>query len=234
MVLREALESLGPDKLIYLAASPSAVDAAAIRKSGAGSGFMYIGPAKEINIDLYGNRKVHTAYHRTVDYPGIVIIIEGYEHGKYWFWHEFNPDVPVKKSPYTLHQHPYEDLYFAIYKQVVSDYRNVIRDEMKKVRPTHIDEVNDVINFCHRKADMEGMFGFIKGNASGQNVIRDVEDEVRITFQHPEIQKIKKQQDRIEAFRRERRNILRERAKNDVKAKYATIKGRSVNHELDG
>lgn len=233
MVLIDLLKRLQPDEVIYLAVKQTTATGSVQRHCGAGSGYIYIGHAKDINLDLLGNREVHDAYHREVDYPGTVIIIEGAECGRYWFWHECDPRVPLNEKPYTTHVHPYEDLYFAIFRQTLIDYRSIINEKMKKVKPTHIDEVNDIIYVSHKQADKAGLFEFMAGSASGQNLIRDLEDEIRITFQHPEIQKIKKPQDRVAAFRRERSKILLDRAKKNEKAKYATIKGRSVNHDLD-
>lgn len=233
MVLIDLLKRLQPDEVIYLGVLQTKSNGSVQRHGGQGSGYIYIGRAKDINLEVLGNREVHDAFHREVDYPGTAIMIDGAEQGRYWFWHECDPRVPINEKPYTRHTHPYEDLYFAIFKQSLNDYRSIINDMMKKVRPTHIEEVNDIIYVSHKKAEKAGTFEFMNGSASGQNLIRDLEDEIRITFQHPEIQKIKKPQDRVAAFRRERSKILRDRAKKNEKAKYATIKGRSVNHDLD-
>lgn len=233
MVLREFLARLKPNDLIYLGMMHKTVAGVVQKVNGSGSGFVFIGPASDINTDLYGEREVYEAYHREVDYPGMVVIAEGLELGRYWFWHEYDPEIAIREPRYVTNPVQWEDLYFAIFSQSVKDYQSIIRKLVWGNKPTNIDELNDIIAAARKKAVIDGVLAFMENNASGQNLIRDAEDEIRIMFQHPEIAKIKKADDRIKAFRRERNKILRDRVKNTAKARYATIKGRSVNHDVD-
>ena len=62
-------------------------------------------------------------------------------------------------------------------------------------------------------------------------MITAVEDEVRVLFEHPELKKLEYDK-KYDAMTRERRKIQMDRVKKSAKSRYATIKGKSVNHNL--
>jgi hypothetical protein len=104
---------------------------------------------------------------------------------------------------------------------------------MKDTKPTDIAEVEDVLAFSRRKARAEKIIDFLEGNASGQNLLREVDDEIRVMFLHPEINKIGKVEKKFAALRKAKAELRAERVRKSERKLYAKIKGRSVNHDMD-
>ena len=65
----------------------------------------------------------------------------------------------------------------------------------------------------------------------GEYLITALEDEVRVLFEHPEFKKLEYEK-KYDAVTKERRRLQRERIRKSAKSRYATIKGKSVNHNL--
>lgn len=230
MDLREMISKLKTDDVIYLGCQPT--KNGKVRNMACGSGFFYIGYADGIDLERYGDREVVDAYSHETDYPGITILISGVEHGKYWMWHEYDPSVKPSDRFFCPNPGVFEELYFAIYSQCIKDYRKIIRENMKG-QPTDIAEVEDILVFSRRKASAEKIIDFLEGNASGQNLLREVDDEIRVMFLHPEINKIGESEKKFAALRKAKAELRAERVRKSERKLYAKIKGRSVNHDMD-
>ena len=230
MDLREMISKLKTDDVIYLGCQPT--KNGKVRNMACGSGFFYIGYADGIDLERYGDREVVDAYPHETDYPGITILISGVEHGKYWMWHEYDPSVKPSDRFFCPNPGVFEELYFAIYSQCIKDYRKIIRENMKG-QPTDIAEVEDILVFSRRKASAEKIIDFLEGNASGQNLLREVDDEIRVMFLHPEINKIGESEKKFAALRKAKAELRAERVRKSERKLYAKIKGRSVNHDMD-
>ena len=231
MDLREMISKLKTDDVIYLGCQ-SCKNVKA-RNVACGSGFFYIGYVDGIDLERYGDREVVDAYLHETDYPGITILISGVEHGKYWMWHEYDPSVKPSDRIFCPNPGVFEELYFAIYSQCIKDYRKIISENMKGTKPTDIAEVEDVLAFSRRKARAEKIIDFLEGNASGQNLLREVDDEIRVMFLHPEINKIGKIEKKFAALRKAKAELRAERVRKSERKLYAKIKGRTVNHDMD-
>ena len=224
MVLREWIEKASPQTLVYIGCDSKNYTA---RKTN-GSGFVYIGYAETAPVDEYGDRYIQRVYPHDTDYPGTTVIIDGIEHGEYWTWHECDPDVPSRIDLYTENDAPFEDLIMAVAKVAVIDYKRMISTKVKCDKPTHLMEVDDIIGFCRRKADLD----FLKGSNIGEYLIRAVEDEVRIEWMYPKVHKMPYEK-RYDFMKKKRRELMQERIKEQEKSIYATIKGRSVRRDMD-
>lgn len=224
MVLTGYLSTISPDEIIYLGCD--SIEKAKFKSNG--SGFVFIGYAKDAPVDKFGQRIVRDTYPHECDYGGMTVIIEGTEAGKYWFWHEEDPSVPIKEVPLQADPEPFENLLVAIAKQTITDYRLKLKYEIKRARPTHMMEVNDIIGFCRRNADLE----FLKGSNVGKYMIQAVEDEELIFWMYPKARKMDPEK-KAKFIDEKRAEILSERLKKAEKKLYAKIKGRSIRHDTD-
>lgn len=224
MVLAEYLKTIPTDEIIYLGCD--SIDKAKFKSNG--SGFVFIGCAKNAPIDKFGQRIVRSTYPHECDYGGMTVIIEGIEAGKYWFWHDEDPSVPLKEIPLQTNPEPFENLLVAIARQTITDYRLKLKYEIRRTRPTHMMEVDDVIRFCRRNADLE----FLKGSNVGEYMIQAVEDEERIFWMYPKARKMDPEK-KAKFIDEKRAEIIKDRLKKAEKKLYAKIKGRSIKHDTD-
>ena len=72
---------------------------------------------------------------------------------------------------------------------------------------------------------------FLKGTSLGEYLIQATEDQVVVLYTHPDLAKLPYEK-RYDAMLEKRKELQRERLKQKEKSMYATIKGRSVNHDL--
>jgi hypothetical protein len=49
---------------------------------------VFIGGVQDIDFNKYGKRNVRESYQHETDVPGTTIIIEGKDHGRFWFMSE--------------------------------------------------------------------------------------------------------------------------------------------------
>ena len=225
MVLVEYLKSIPANEIIYLGCD--SIEKAKFKSNG--SGFVFIGHKEDAPIDKFGQRIVRDAYPHECDYGGMTVIIEGIEAGKFWFWHDEDPSVPLKEIPLQTNPEPFENLLVAIARQTITDYRLKLKYEIKHARPTNISEVDDIIGYCRRNADLS----FLKGSSVGDYMIQAVEDEERIFWMYPKARKMEPEK-KAKFVDEQRAKILSERLKKAEKKMYAKIKGRSVRHDKDG
>ena len=225
MVLKEWLSQRDPDEVIYLGCEGK--NDKSIKTNG--SGFIFIGHAKNAPVQQFGDRNIISIYPHETDYYGMTIIIDGMEHGKYWIWHECDPDVPIVEMPMTVSDEPFEALLMALARQTAQDYRVLIRGYIRMRNPTALSEVNDIIRTARKVADLE----FLEGSQTGAYLIQRVEDEERIFWKHPKARYYPPEK-RNAFFDRKRKELMTERVKQQEKKLYATIKGRSVKHDLSG
>ena len=221
MVLAEYLKTIPAKEIIYLGCD--SIEKAKFKSNG--SGFVFIGYAENAPVDKFGQRIVRSTYPHETDYGGMTVIIEGTEAGKYWFWHEEDPSVPFKEVPLQTNPEPFENLLVAIARQTITDYRLKLKYEIKHARPTNISEVDDIIGYCRRNADLS----FLKGSSVGDYMIQAVEDEERIFWMYPKARKMEPEK-KAKFVDEQRAKILSERLKKAEKKMYAKIKGRSVKH----
>ena len=223
MVLKEYLKALNPDEVIYLGC-----DSENKRKFKCnGSGFIYIGHAKNAPVDEYGDATIMDIYPHETDYYGTTILIQGTVHGSYWIWHECDPKVPVMELGYQQSDEIFENLLISIARLCVQDYRSKLIHEIKRVKPIDMNEVDAVISYCRMTSDLD----FLSDSGIGQYLIQAVEDEVRVLYKYPKIPK--DYEKRYKFLREKRHEVQRERLKKQEKSKYATIKGKSVNHDVE-
>lgn len=226
MVLNDFLKTISPDDVVYL----GCVTAAKRKTSKTnGSGFVYIGYAKNVPVQVYGEREVMETFPHESDHPGLTVLIGGMDHGNYWIWHECDPSVPITRIGLGASDICFENLLIGIAKQTIADYKASLYSKMREVRPTHIMEVDDIIKFCRQKEDLS----FLLGSGMGEYLIQAVEDELRVNFMYPKAKKMEYEK-RYQFMREKRHEVQRERLKKHEKALYASIKGRSVNHDVDG
>lgn len=219
MVLNDYLQTISPDEVIYLGCD--SIDKAKYKSNG--SGFVYIGYAKDAPVKLYGKRYVRRTYPHECDYGGMTVIVEGTEAGRYWFWHEEDPSVPLKEVPMQDDPIPFENLLVAIAKQTIADYRHKLRTEIRNAHLTDMMEVDDLISVCRKTTDLE----FLKGSNIGDYMIQSVEDEERIFWKYPKALKYEAEK-KTKFLEKKRAELMRERIKKNESKKYAHIKGRSV------
>ena len=117
---------------------------------------------------------------------------------------------------------------YVPYHEDGTDYRLKLKYEIRRTRPTHMMEVDDVIRFCRRNADLE----FLKGSNVGEYMIQAVEDEERIFWMYPKARKMDPEK-KAKFIDEKRAEIMRDRLKKAEKKLYAKIKGRSVRHDKD-
>lgn len=222
MVLRKALRYLKQDDVLYLGCRGST-------KKENGSGYVYIGYVRNAPVDTFGEREVVDKYERYTDIPGTAIIISGTERGKYWFWNECDPNVPIRKAAMTGNYEKYEELLIGIVKQAVTDYKASIHKKTNDIQPEDEMEFEEVIS--RARHDSAEALEFANSSEIGKYIVNAVEDEARILFKHPEIKNMK-YDDRYEILAKKRKEMLAERVRKAAAGKYATIKGKSVNHEI--
>lgn len=225
MVLKDFIQSIDPNEVVYLGCD--SLDKRKIKCNG--SGFVYIGLAQHAPVGMYGDRTVLETYPHYTDYPGTTILINGLEHGSYWTWNEYDPAVPLNDIGYQQNETVFENLLMAIARLAVLDYKQLLHSTLKRVNPTDMMEVEDIIAFCRRKGDLD----FLLSSNMGQYLIQAVEDELRVEFKYPKVRKMP-YYTRYDFLRKKRHEEITERVKRQAKSRYATIKGRSVNHDLDG
>ena len=222
MVLNDWLASADPDGLIYLGCEGK--NSAKVKVNG--SGFVYIGYAKNAPAEEFGTRTIMKIYPHESDFPGTAVIIDGKEHGKFWMWHECDPDAPVKDDVYIDNDSSYEHLLMAIAKQAVYDYKIQIKHVIRTNKPKTVAGLMKCIRFARRNSDLD----FLEGSSVGEYMIQTIEDEVKVEFLYPKIKNMP--YDRRAKFLEEKRQeLLHERYQENEKKAYAKIKGRSVKHE---
>ena len=224
MVLNDWIAEHGPDDVIYLGCECEKTESKIN-----GSGFVFIGRAKDAPVEVFGKRYVLRTYPHETDYPGMTIIIYGDEHGKFWMWNECDPSVPLRDDLYCENDSSYENVLMAVARQTIADYKALIYKTIRDTDPTDISEINDIIRSSRKTADLD----FLKSSGVGDYLIRSVEDEIRIEFLYPKIRKWPYEK-RYDFIKKKKKEMLRERVKKNEKAAYATIKGRSVYHAADG
>lgn len=222
MVLREWLEQ-NPDEVVYIGCEGK--NSKSIKTNG--SGFVYIGYAKDAPTEQFGDRNILRIYPHECDYYGMTIIVNGMEQGKFWLWNECDPEVPVKEVPLPESDEPYETLLMALARQTAQDYRSLIRGYIRMNDPTEMSEVDDIIRTVRKIADLE----FLQGSQTGAYLIQRVEDEERIFWKYPKARYYPPEK-RNAFFDRKRKELMTERVKQQEKSMYATIKGRSVKHDF--
>ena len=225
MVLKEYMNTIDPDEVIYLGCQNPKRE----KYKANGSGYFFIGHARDAPVEEYGDTEVTDAYPHYMDYPGTTILIYGTVHGGYWTWHEYDPRVPLNDKNYAVSDLAFENLMIALAKSSISEYRNTINKYMKRMKPENMTEVEDVLYVCRKKC--RESLDFVSGSGMGEYLITAVEDEVRVLFEHPEFKKLEYDK-KYDAVTSERRRLQRERVRKSAKSRYATIKGKSVNHNL--
>lgn len=222
MRLREVLRGMDPNTVSYIGCGGSTRQ----KFKPNGSGFIFIGYVADALNDIYQYlwRRVFKIYPHETDYEGQTIIIEGDDHGRYWFWHEYDPEVPFRELPYGASDTAYEEILFAIARQCVQDYKKRIRDYMKQIKPESMIEVEDAICKAKREADLD----YLKDTGSGQQLIQYLEDDIRIDFLHPKWKTLKDSGKINKLYRDAHDEMIKERVRKDEKKRYATIKGKSI------
>ena len=224
MVLNDYLATIEPDTVIYLGCQSSERK----KYKSNGSGFVFIGYAKDVPVDLYGKDTVMDVYPHVTDIPGTTILINGIAHGSYWTWHEYDPEVPLSEPPYQCGENAFENLLNAIAKVCIQDYRVSLNSAIRHARPQDDIELNDVIYVCRQTADLD----FLRGSNVGDYMIQVVEDEARVLWKNPKYRN-KDAIVRQMLVDKKRKELQTERVRRQAKLKYATIRGRSVNHDLE-
>ena len=223
MVLTDYIQSIPPETVIYLGCKAKEKG----RNKSNGAGFIFIGHAKDAPLDEYGKETVVDVYPHTIDWPGTTVLINGMAHGNYWSWHEYDPSVPYYHKPYQSSEGSFENLLMAIARACIQDYRNDLAHAIKRIKPQDEMEFDDLVKVCRRKADLY----FLKGSGVGEYMIQAIEDEAKILWKYPKARKMTGE--RRQRFISEKRGeMMRERVLSKARAKYAAIKGRSVNREL--
>jgi hypothetical protein len=225
MVLKEWLSG-HPDEVVYIGCDSTF----STKIKANGSGFIYIGYAKNAPHN-FDDREVKEIYERTFDIPGTILIVEGLEVGKYWTWHEADPSVPAWECDYTGSPEPFEELFMGIAKLTAKDYQAMLMKELRERKPQTTARIDSIITACRKKAILKEGLGFLKGTNTGEYLIQAVEDQVKIRYMHPDLIKLP-YEDRYEEFQKKRKELRNTRVKASEKSLYATIKGRSVNHDL--
>lgn len=227
MVLRDWL-TLHPKEVVYIGCDSTFSNKGTKTKAN-GSGFVYIGYAKDAPND-FDDREIKEIYPRTVDIPGVILIIEGLEVGKYWTWHEKDPSVPKWEPKYEANTDQFEELLMGIVKLTVRDYQRKLMDELKEKKPKTKARMNEVIQRFRKKAMVTDGLEFLKGTSLGEYLIQATEDQVVVRYTHPDLAKLPYEK-RYDSMLEKRKELQRERLKQKEKNMYATIKGRSVKHD---
>lgn len=223
--LRETLRSMNPDEVVYIGCQGASRE----KYKANGSGFIFIGTVNTAlhDIDSYMWRKVLDQYPRTVVDPGTIILIEGAEHGKYWFWYEYDQRVPAPDKELTMNTEHLESLLAAIARQCASDYRSDIMQGIKNAGNRKDENtIEEIISFCRANTDIE----FLQGTNTGEYILQTIDDECRILWAHPEMKKMD-YDDQKKFIAQEKKKLMEKRVRKQARSRYATIKGRSVYHE---
>ena len=226
--LRETIRSMNPDEVVYIGCQGASRE----KYKANGSGFIFIGPAQAAwhDLDPYMWRRVFDLYPRTVVNPGLIILIEGAEHGKYWFWHEYDPAVPLPDKDITVTPESFEDILTTFAKQCASNYRSSIWRAIRNADEKHIRHsevvIEEIISFCRTRVDIE----FLQGTNTGEYILQTIDDECRILWAHPEMKKMD-YDDQKKFIAQEKKKLMEKRVRKQAQSRYATIKGRSVYHE---
>ena len=235
MVLTDFLKTIEPDSVIYIGYRD--VKRKNERKQETkknydmSSGFVYIGYAKDAPVDVYGKEIVTSTYQHIVDIPGLTITLKPRTMPKtqtYWFWHEIDPTKKRTDSAYYSDTSMFENLLIGIAKQAVNDYQTALRSRLKVAHIKTESGLERIISVCRKAADLD----FLSASGTGQNLITAAEDDIRIDFRHPEIKKIVDTKKKAAKYQKALHELHTERVKAEAKTRYATIKGKSVNHDL--
>ena len=221
MNLKEWLEEKAPDKVIYLGCDSTN----RTKKKTNGSGFVFIGYARDVPIEFFGDRNIREVYPHTSNHPGTTVIIEGLEQGKYWMWNEYNKDEIVPEV-YVDSDAAFEELLMAIAKQTISEYRDHVRAYLARRKPETPEEIDLVIKVCRDESDLD----FLKGSGTGDYLIKATEDEERIFYLYPKARNMPYER-RYKFLKEKQQELMHERIKEQEKTMYATIRGRSVKHD---
>jgi hypothetical protein len=227
MDLKRAIKLLDPDTVVYLGSNQQSIGKK--NKSDKGSGFFYIGFAKDAPVEEYGDIKITDVYDREVDYHGKIILLDTKVKMSCWFWHEYDSSVPTVETPYTQDTEPYENILIQVVKNDISDYRLLLSKEIKKKKPCTMEGVDLLIKRIRKKSGK--LLEFESGTNIGEYLISAVEDEIRTYWLHPNLKKMTDYDKRAKIIKDERRRLQTERVKQNAPSRYATIKGRSVYHE---
>lgn len=190
-----------------------------------GSSFMWIGRRKNLPVKLE-DREVFQTYEHDTDYVGTVIIIEGEEQGKYWFYWECNHNVKPKIGELTCNQKNLEDFLIAIVRSAISEYRQGLLDGIRGLKNPGKKEVEEVIR--NRRKKHKDVFEFCEDIESAKYAIKMVEDEIRIMCRYPKYKKMTGVT-ATRFFREKRQELEAERAKAIARKRYARIHGRLIN-----
>ena len=225
MVLNDLLKNMDPDQVVYIGCKGTG-------RASNGSGFVYIGHARTAPADLLGEREVIDHYPHDTDVPGYTVIVYGAERGKYWFWHEAHPEDEYHEKLLSGNMEPFEDLLMGIVKLCIQDYKKVVFSKLYKLKKRKNpvdDEIEEAIARARITADLE----FLTESGMGEYILNRVDDEIRIINKYPKVKNMDYDK-RHEFMKKKRRELIANRAKREAVDKYAAIKGRSVNHDLDG
>jgi hypothetical protein len=225
MVLKEYMKSVNPDEVVYLGCKHPERQ----KFKANGSGFFFIGHARDAPLEEHGNVEVAETYPHYVDIPGTTILIDGIVHGNFWTWHEYDPNVPLNDQNYAVSDTAFENLMIALAKSSISEYRNEINKHVRELKPKSMEDMEDIFSKSREKCRVS--LEFVSGSGMGEYLITAVEDEARVLFKNPKLLKLDYPK-RYEIITKERRKLQTERVRKSAKSRYATIKGKSVNHNL--
>ena len=242
MDLSRAISLLDPQTVVYIGCGPEKVYIGCGPEKATNngikpryfncSGFFYIGYARDAPVSEYGHVNVTDVYDREADYPGKVILVNALIKGNFWFWHEYDSNVPFHETPLVADPEPYENILVQIMKNDIGDYRSALQKEVKKTKPSTMEELNFIIGRFRKK--FEKALEFESETNIGEYLISAVEDEVRTYWLHPEVKKIPDYDKKYKRIKEERRRLVAERTKANEASHYASIKGKSVYHGREG
>jgi hypothetical protein len=132
---------------------------------------------------------------------------------------------------YEANTDQFEELLMGIVKLTVRDYQRKLMDELKEKKPKTKARMNEVIQRFRKKAMVTDGLEFLKGTCLGEYLIQSTEDQVVVRYTHPDLAKLPYEK-RYDSMLEKRKELQRERLKQKEKSMYATIKGRSVKHDL--
>jgi len=211
-----------------------------------GSNFFWIGQRKDVPEKFLPEEVVQT-YHRQTDYEGTVILLGGlpkrFFGGKaknvpgYWYWYECDPSVKRKKMPLLGSERCFENLLVSMVRDEARYYKARLNDaiiESSKHKEFMSREEADEMVRQVREMSKTNLI-LLPGSNVGDYTLLQLEDEARAKAMYPRSKWVRlKYQKQLEYLDKMTKKFRQERYKQNEREHYASIKGRSVKHGVDG
>jgi len=192
-----------------------------------GAGFLWIGKYKDAP-EQYRAMTVVETYDRTVDYPGIVLLVSDVtRNGQYWDWWEIDKSIPIPRSNQFTTE-GVERLLIAMCRDEAHDYRNHLRSALKHV--TEPDKARKAISKVKKFMLEDKRLAMLTGTSQGEYIIQRVEDDAYVCAVHRKVLDRLPYEKRYAIINKEIEEIQKQRIKSKEDEHYAHIKGRSVKH----